>query len=513
MVLQFEIYQGWAAWYFPVGLRIVALLILPFRFWPALLIAGPLGGNTHHIIWYDFPISHLSKTITDIYSSGNTYATIALAYAKYTLRGRSITTLKALIIVLVTCFIYRGIRSFYLVGLGVNKSKYFYANIPEERLFEIILNHLLGGMVGILTLVPVGYLVFEAWKIRHNIQWRKVLVATQQMLLFIAVAATIYINQPKTLYLIRMLAIIPLIWFAYRYGWFGAIGSLLVINLLLMANVYGLNQAEALIDQQMYIISYALTGMLIGALINEQKQANRSLSNQNELLDKTNLELRQLTQKAQYLASRAVTLQEQERKHLSQELHDEVGQSITALKTEMKVLELKLAQTTDNKLFSKVQSVSDQIYDSVYSVLNWLRPRVLDDLGLKQCIEGNYLSSRLAAAGIQYQSQIFGDIGKLNEAAQTTILRICQEAVTNTIKYSHASNLFINLNIQDDVTLIIKDNGTGLPTEQTEHQQGGFGLQNIQDRVISLGGTCQFSNQTGCQIYVCLPLNNKNPLE
>jgi two-component system sensor histidine kinase UhpB len=506
--LQFVIYESWASWYFPVGLRIVALFILPFRYWPALIFAGVFGQAIHHIMYLDKPIEDLFNIPTRLLSINHVSALLVLALVKAKLAVPTISRLKPLLAIIGAALVYRVIRSTLLL---INSNSSYYEGIPNERKFELILTHFLGGFVGILTLIPLGYLIFELWQRRLNFYWTRIVKPISQALILVTIVFSLYAIQPHVIYLLRILAVLPIIWFAYRFGWFGAIAMTLTVNSMIMLNVFGMNQTSILIENQFYIITYALTGMLLGALVNEQKEANQALDIKNLELTKSNEKLVKMSNRNQTLAENLVTIQEEERKHLSQELHDEIGQSITALRTELKILDHKLKHNANDTNTGRLDDVSSQIYESVYSVLNWLRPRVLDDLGLKECLQGSYFKQKLANSNIHYHCKINNgaNLNQLNDSLAISIFRICQECVTNSIRHSRAENFYLTIiQTPNSIQLNLSDDGIGIKKTKGSVESKSFGLKGVQERVDSLNGELEFLTKTsGTDLVIKLPTN------
>ncbi|MEC8226917.1 MAG: ATP-binding protein, partial [Pseudomonadota bacterium] len=123
----------------------------------------------------------------------------------------------------------------------------------------------------------------------------------------------------------------------------------------------------------------------------------------------------------------------------------------------------------------------------------------LDELGLEHALKNGKLKSLLNKADIEYQTNL--DINStLADEHQTAIYRICQEAVTNCIKHSSASQLLVQLSVNKQaIDLIIKDNGEQV---RNNAESGGYGLLFIEERVLALGGKCSFDTQDGFTIKV-----------
>ena len=221
------------------------------------------------------------------------------------------------------------------------------------------------------------------------------------------------------------------------------------------------------------------------------------------MLTLTNIELRAQLEKNQQLAIKMVNVQESERKHLSQELHDELGQNLTAFKTDLAVLTSMTDQSV-SAIVTTLKQNANSMYDSVYHLMHYLRPRELDELGLAKALSQGKFKSLMHKEKVRYITHLC-----INEAIrdehQIAIYRICQEAITNCIKHSCASELVISLDSNSDlITLIIQDNGN---VATTASHSGGYGLAFIDERVTALGGQCSFSNEQGFTINATFPIS------
>ena len=127
--------------------------------------------------------------------------------------------------------------------------------------------------------------------------------------------------------------------------------------------------------------------------------------------------------------------------------------------------------------------------------MHWLRPRLLDELGLEAALKSELFSEHLNEAGIAYQCKISGPIDSLNDDFKIAIFRICQEASTNAVKHSLATEFSIDITYQEnELEIIISDNGIGLPEHKNSNSKGGFGVLGIVERVSVLKGKTLFKN-------------------
>jgi hypothetical protein len=219
------------------------------------------------------------------------------------------------------------------------------------------------------------------------------------------------------------------------------------------------------------------------------------------------------------LAKHMGEVQETERRHLARELHDELGQCLTAIKTDA-VLIRNRTQDTDKKLYTSAQAIIDiasHIYDVVHNMITRLRPSPLDDLGLVPTLEESISSWRQRQPEIDFSLSVNGDLADLSESLNMTVFRVVQEAITNAVRHAEAERIYITVANQSEVTgkdelmIIIQDDGKGM--EVTDfHSDVDFGLLGMRERAHSLGGEFQLTSSLGegVTIKVTLPLNMEN---
>lgn len=203
---------------------------------------------------------------------------------------------------------------------------------------------------------------------------------------------------------------------------------------------------------------------------------------------------------------------EDERRSLARELHDELGQYVSAVKI--------FAQNIINRSKGKdkdieesalsVTSAANQIYDGMHSIIRQLRPGSLDNLGLSETIKDMASNWRSQHPSIQIDLFVGKNLDHLGEAININIYRIIQEAMNNCLKHARAHNISINLDHKDKyLTLIFNDDGVGFDTSiLTKSKQ--FGLIGMKERVKSLSGmfTIKSTPTKGTLINISIPLDN-----
>ena len=201
------------------------------------------------------------------------------------------------------------------------------------------------------------------------------------------------------------------------------------------------------------------------------------------------------------LLRRLVSAQEDEQRRISRELHDQMGQSLAALLLGLKSLKdsAKGELTTDS--IQRLQDITNRIADEMHSLIRELRPTALDDLGLQTAL-ANYLEewSERTNVAIDFHSNGLLD-QRLGSQLESTLYRIVQEAVNNTMKHANAENVSIILEKRGNrVLLIVEDDGAGFDVEallKIPAKNRRFGLLGMQERVALVGGSLSIESTPG----------------
>jgi signal transduction histidine kinase len=199
------------------------------------------------------------------------------------------------------------------------------------------------------------------------------------------------------------------------------------------------------------------------------------------------------------LLSRLVFAQEDERRRIAREMHDQFGEQLTALGLGIRAL--KRAFEDHPALRAQVEAleeVAQQLDRDVDHMVWELRPTALDDLGLRAAL-ANYVQDWSRRVGVRADLHTTGlSVDRLTSEAETTLYRIAQEALTNVAKHAHADSVDVILERRaDHVSLIIEDDGVGFEPGGTEGPFSGFGLLGMQERAALVGATVQVESATG----------------
>jgi signal transduction histidine kinase len=196
------------------------------------------------------------------------------------------------------------------------------------------------------------------------------------------------------------------------------------------------------------------------------------------------------------LSARLVQAQEEERRSLSRELHDEVGQPLSAVLVELRNLSVGLRLRPEEQSRRHVETIKGLVEGTVRLVRNMallLRPSMLDDLGLIPALKWQAREcSKSTSMDVTVVAELDSD--ELPDDYKTCIYRVVQEALHNCARHAHATSVRIRVEqAQERLYLSIQDDGQGFDVLHTK----GLGLLGIQERVARLGGACQIKSERG----------------
>lgn len=200
---------------------------------------------------------------------------------------------------------------------------------------------------------------------------------------------------------------------------------------------------------------------------------------------------------------------EMEKRRFSRKLYDDIGQRLSVLKLDLSWLENSLPDTDRfvPQRLAEMQGLLDNVITLTKSMASTLRPPVLDDFGLLPAVEWMSESLRKRCA-IHCSVESEGMHDKLEDAIESAVFRVIQEALTNIEHHSRASRAWVRLRRTPDALQVeISDDGIGL-TAGSQSKVGCYGLIAMQERVFVLGGTIRIENARprGVQIRFCIPL-------
>jgi len=246
-------------------------------------------------------------------------------------------------------------------------------------------------------------------------------------------------------------------------------------------------------------LSYAETPALFVAIIQDITERKQ-----------TEKELRNLLNEKRHLGQRMITMQEDERRHLAHELHDELGQTLSALKMDAGFIRENTQQTSPT-VASAAVAIEQAVEETVSKIRNLtheLRPATLDHLGLVDALRENVDEWCARYDDINCFFSSDGELAGLPEAINITLYRTLQESLTNISRHAAASMVDIHLERLDKrVIFRVTDNGKGMDLSEKNE---GIGLLGMRERVDALGGKFEVKSRLdgGVTISVSLPYSD-----
>ncbi len=223
--------------------------------------------------------------------------------------------------------------------------------------------------------------------------------------------------------------------------------------------------------------------------------------------------LQQSAQERAMLLDRTVTAQEAERKRIARELHDSLGQYLTALRLGFADIEpLCASNAAAQQRLTQLKRLAGEIGRELSRIAWELRPRALDDLGLRVAVT-QYLEEWAERSRLQIDLEVNLGDSRLPQAVETAVFRVLQEAITNVVKHSGADRVGVILEATDkELRLIVEDNGRGFDAAGSSADLdlgiGHLGLLGVRERLALAGGSLEVesSPQGGTTVYARIPL-------
>ena len=216
------------------------------------------------------------------------------------------------------------------------------------------------------------------------------------------------------------------------------------------------------------------------------------------------------------LASRIQSLQDEERKKIARDLHDSVGQLLTALAMNLSQLQKENASSSaaSADLLSDCGVMVDQVSREIRTISHLLHPPLLDVAGLSSAIRW-YVDGFSHRSKIEVDLQLDSDLGRLPAEVEITMFRVVQECLTNV--YRHSGSDFCSILVQRDAQRLcmqIRDIGHGMRMRADGEISTGVGLRGMQERLRRLGGTLQIqANENGTTVLIEVPLTDTSELQ
>ncbi len=469
-------------WMLPYGLRFAALLLVPMRYWGWLLGAELLAIASIDMVhglppgWAGLAMTVLPQFVV-MMACMWLLRRLHLHPSLHSPQDATRLLLSVVMVVTATTAVDAG----FLVLTHAPES--------SELMVRLVAEELLSRYLAILLVAPVLIMLLHA-RLEQSALLRLlrdgvlVLVPSMAILLVLSERAA---PQPQ---FARVLSLAPVLFFAFRHGWRGASLAMFITSLGLTLVDLHLGHAPSTAAAYLFLAVAGTGALMLGSATDALRRSSERVAEQNVYLGAVNRRLDQLTHQLRGAARGNLQAEENQRRHLAAELHDELGQNITAIQTHVKLAQARLRQAGMEDVSTSINAILGHMRRALHRLLDDLRPAILDEFGLLRSLDEGPIRDLLTSAGLRYHVEMHGDPRLLDDDTRTAIYRLAQESATNTVKHAQASEFRLRLRIGERngvavALLDLRDDGSGLPSRLP---RGGRGLQGMRDRVTSLGG-------------------------
>ena len=243
----------------------------------------------------------------------------------------------------------------------------------------------------------------------------------------------------------------------------------------------------------------------------QRKAVEESLRNSEQHSSRLLEQSRAMQEQLRHLSRQILSAQEEERKKISRELHDEIAQTLTGINVQLATLKTDSTINVKGlqKKITSTQRLVEKSVDIVHRFARELRPTVLDDLGLIPALH-SFVKSFADRTGIRVRLTVFADVEKLDNAKRTVLYRVAQEALTNVARHAHASRVEVSIQkVPGAVRMEIKDDGKSFQVQRAlfakRHKR--LGLLGMRERAELIGARLTLVSRPGLgtKVEVVLP--------
>ena len=206
------------------------------------------------------------------------------------------------------------------------------------------------------------------------------------------------------------------------------------------------------------------------------------------------------------LSAQLITTQEEERRGISRDLHDELGQVVTSVTLDLQRAGHAADPAKKDELIGRALRGTSCLLDRIHEILSRVRPPMLDDLGLKDAVQ-SLLSDYEQRTGIVPKAELSFTTPDVPAAVSENVYRILQEALTNVSRHARTTEVLVSLLVgADRVALTVRDSGVGFDPAARDDRR--LGLLGMRERAELLGGTCVVTAEPGkgTRVEVVIPI-------
>ncbi len=467
-----------AALLLPQGVHLAMLILLSRRFWPALILPELLLMS-----WLlQQQLMNESLMLISPFISLITVIAVRHFWPRYTLYWQRLSLLMA----------------------AVTADALLHTLILAPFLQSPATLILLAAFTGGILLTPFVYLIYEYLR-QQRLEDLLVLETPNPplrtslliwcSLFFIIGIGTQLVFSPEIARLLLIVVFLPNVVMAYKFGWQGGVLAALLGSMMITIARQISGGFNNVLEMELFLSTQALLGIGLGIAISRQQHLANNMLRYRQRLE-------QELHARRSLMEQLVHAEEDARKSLARELHDEIGQNITAIQIQSMLIKRTQDSPPARLAAEQIDQLAQRIHHSTRQLLRQLRPPVLDEMSLEKALYHLVQEFAFDEQGITCRFNYALPGQPASETVVFTLYRLLQELLNNISKHASARQIEITLSHRDNgVCLEVNDDGVGLPAE---HRQG-FGLQGMSERIQALGGNLQLESRNGTRVIVNLP--------
>jgi glucose-6-phosphate-specific signal transduction histidine kinase len=461
--------------FLPAGLRLATLWLLPRRRW-SLMALAEWAGIVAVNLWTG---AHETK-LALVLATALPWLVYVAVVRGFGASASLAVTPQSMLRLLLTGLGAASANGLALTAIGL-------LGRPIEAPGATILMFAIGDFLGIVVVAPL-LLVLRERVLDPDRAWQPLLANGVVLLPAAVVLASAALPIPDGTRYPVLLAALPLLWVAFRYGWRACAIATLLLGIAAPGTIGSWGPGQP----QLLVAVIAGGALLLGV-------SGDALRTQGHALKSTTDMLSMRTQALRDAANRLASQQEHERRRLGAELHDQLGQDMTAIATRLRLVERR---TDDPRLREDLRAIGHLVssaHKHLRDAIHQLHPLLLDRFGLARALSIGPVAEMVRARGIDYRCVIRGELERLPADVATTLYRICQEAATNGVRHGCGGRIQFEVALEPaskgaDLTLRIDDDAGAI---KLRDDRLGHGLQGIHDRANALGAAYRFNPASG----------------
>lgn len=374
--------------------------------------------------------------------------------------------------------------------------------------------------LGIILLAPV----ILTWTTRYR---RPVGGAIEAFFLFVGMigVSVVAFFRPARSFLGPPLLSLFIAWASIRLGPRATTLAVFLIDGLLVAAtmrgtgplaIAGLDPGVQLFMLQISAGAGAMLMLLLASAIEDQRRALTSAKSAHRRAQRSETQLRRANEELEALTQQLHSSKEEERRNIAQEMHDGLGQVLTAAKVQLHLAGRHQAAATIRAEMDQVQTLIDQCLDGVRNLSRGMKPALLDEVGLVPALEV-FLDEQRRHAGPVPTLRAPVQLPRLSSTVEVALFRIIQEAYTNALRHARAQNVLVALDMTiGNLAVTVRDDGQGFDVDavigRTMAAQH-LGLVGMRERARAIGGSFAITSHLdqGTQVRVTVPLRRSLP--